>query len=163
MVQTRRMALNPYAAPEAPVEDRDEAGFRLWIALVGMLIATGAASALDLFYGNLVQWSLFSRGVPVNDLYDAIARSTLHNLVGHAMNVFAAALGGYWAARLGPQRGIAHAVVAGTLMLFAVAIAWVTPYAVPHPAWSIALSFVTPVPSALAGALWWRRRASSGR
>jgi hypothetical protein len=157
------MAVNPYAAPGAPVKDRDEAGFKLSIALIGMLIATGAGYVLDLFYGTLIQWSLFGQGVPIAELYDAVATSPLHNLVSHVTGVFAAALGGYWAARLGPQRGISHALVAGALILIPVAIAWVPPYAISNPAWSIALSFVTPIPSALVGALWWRRRAGSGR
>ena len=66
MVPTHLMAVNPYAAPGAPVKDRDEAGFKFSIALVGMLIAIGAAYVLELFYKTLAEWPLLGRGVALD-------------------------------------------------------------------------------------------------
>jgi hypothetical protein len=112
-----------------------------------------------LLYGNVALWWLFSTGVSLDKLYHTAANSPLHNMVTHLTNVFAAAVGGYWAAKLGPGKPFVHAGVAGALMLVPVAIALLGPYEMPHPLWSLGLLFVTPIPSALLGGYWWQRRA----
>ena len=152
------MPSNPYAAPAALVEDRGPEGFTLAFSIVGMLIGTGAAYTLGLIYAGFAQLAFLWTGVELNDLYNAVATSPLHNAVSHVINVSAEALGGYWAAKLAPHRPIPHAVVAGFLMLIPAAAAFLVPYDFPHPAWSLALMFVTPVPAAVLGAMWWRRR-----
>ena len=153
------MAANPYAAPKSSVNDPDAPQFQFSVSLIGMLAATGAGYILNLLYGNLAQWSLLSRGVPLNELYSSVASSPLHNVVGNLLNVIACALVGYWMAKLSPQRAVIHAIAAGALVWLPVTIGWVNPYEMPHPAWSMLLTYLTPIPSLLLGVAWFRRRA----
>jgi hypothetical protein len=154
------MAANPYAAPQSSLKDpEDVPKFQFSVPLIGMLAATGAAYCLNLLYGNLAQWALLSRGVPLNDLYNSVAGSPLHNLVGHSLNILATAVVGHWIAKLHPQRAFSHGVVAGVLIWIPVTIGWVNPYDMPHPAWSVLLTYLTPIPAVLLGVLWFRRRA----
>lgn len=153
------MVANPYAAPKSSVEDPNAPKFQFSVALIGMLAATGAGYLLNLLYGNLAQWSLLSKGVPLNELYSSVAGSAFHNVVGNLLNVLACALVGYWIATLSPHRAASHAIAAGALAWLSVTIGWVNPYDMPHPAWSMLLTYLTPIPSLLLGVVWFRWRA----
>ena len=106
------------------------------------------------------QWVEIGRGAKLDDLYAALTTSSLYNLIGHLTNVAAAALGGYWAARLGSVRPLLHAGVAGAMMLLPIVIAFAGPYPMPFPLWSLVLFFITPVPSAMIGGKWGVRDVS---
>jgi hypothetical protein len=155
------MSSNPYSPPESAVADRSPIEFSFTVSLIGMLVATGAAYILVLLYGNLAQWALLASGTAQENLYDAIATSTLVNAITHVINIFGAAVGGYWAAKLAPAEPLKHAALTGALILIPVGIAFLAPYEIPQPRWSLALLFVTPIPSAAAGALWWQHRSDN--
>ena len=155
------MSTNPYSPPESKVLDHSPAEFAYPIALIGALIGTGAAYILALLYGNLAQWAMLATGVDPENLYTAVATSSGIQAAIHVINICCAAVGGYWSAKLAPGKPLEHAAVAGALMLVPVAIAFLAPYDLPYPRWSLALSFITPAPSACLGALWWQRRAGA--
>jgi hypothetical protein len=152
------MSTNPYSPPESQVLDQAPAEFAFSIAVVGMLVGTGAAYILVLLYGNLTQWALIATGVDPDNLSNAVATSPFVNAATHVINICSAAVGGYWSARLAPGKPLHHAATAGALMLIPVGIAFLAPYEMAHPRWSLALLFITPIPSACAGAWWWQRQ-----
>jgi hypothetical protein len=127
------------------------ATFSFEAAVLGTLIACGAAYLLALLSSSIEQWIEIGRGAKLDDLYTALTTSALYNGIAHLTNIAAAALGGYWAARLGSARPLLHAGVAGAMMLLPIVIAFAAPYPMPYPKWSLILFFITPVPSAMIG------------
>jgi hypothetical protein len=119
-----------------------------------MLIATGVAYTLGVIHSNLALWIYVKGGASFEVIYTAFSSSPLHNLIGHAINAVAAVIGGYWAAKHALARPFQHAALAGLLMLIPVCAAVLVPYTLPQPTWSVVLSFLVPLPSALAGALY---------
>lgn len=150
---------NPYAAPQAHVGQQESAGNAASAALIGASVNLGAYWAVASIPGWVYMWTLVGAGVPSSQVYWRTYQSIPFLLLEHGISIGCQLVGGYWAAKLCPRGAMKSALVAGVMVaVFALLQDTLTPYDLPIPLWSRALSVLTPLPVFLFGAMWLRRR-----
>jgi hypothetical protein len=151
---------NPYAAPQSHVGQQESIGGVAGAALIGAFVSLGAYWAVASVPGWIYMWALIGTGVPSSQAYWRTYQSIPFLLLAHSIGLACQALGGYWAAKLCRQSALKSAAVAGAMTaVFALLHDTLTPYDLPIPMWSRALSVLTPLPTFVFGAIWWQRRA----
>jgi hypothetical protein len=95
--------------------------------------------------------------VPSHELYAQISQSSAYLAFGHGLAVLGCVPGGYWSARLGPEKPYFHSFVSGGIVALLTLTAYIVPYELPIPFWSRVVSVVTPFAGFLLGAQCWRR------
>jgi hypothetical protein len=148
---------NPYSAPASQVDDRTPEGFSGTVALLAGCAGYGAAFTLGSLLSPFWQHWLIRSGVPIEQLYGEFGGSLPVNLVSQLLTVLAGVLAGYLAARYSRGAPFLHAAAATIPMYVIVLASHLGVYPSPFPFWSDVLSFLLPLPCALAGANLWRR------
>jgi hypothetical protein len=151
---------NPYQAPRATVDLPTHERPFLWVVLGAFLVGTGLAFVLQTVSGVALSWVLVGSGVRTEDLYSAMAESPGINLWAHLTNVIAVMPAGALVAWLRPTSPIGTGTWVGALMVAFVILQFTVPYEHQAPLWSKILALVTPIPSVIAGAWLWVRRAA---
>jgi hypothetical protein len=151
---------NPYAAPHAHVGQQESAGNGAGAALIGAFLSLGAYWAVASIPGWVYMWTLVGAGVPSSQVYWRTYQSVPFLLLEHGIGLACHAFGGYWTAKLYSHGPLKSAAFAGVVtVVFAALQYMLTPYDLPIPMWSLALSILTPIPAFVCGAIWWQRRA----
>jgi hypothetical protein len=151
--------MNPYEAPRATVDQPDRGRSLLAVVTAGFLLGTGLAFTVQTLSGVVLTWLLVSSGVRTEDLYSAMAESPGINLWAHLLNVAAVMCAGAATAWLKPEAPIATASWLGGVMVAFVVLQFAVPYDYPAPLWSKVLTLITPIPSAIGGALLLKQHA----
>jgi YD repeat-containing protein len=150
---------NPYAAPQSHVGQQESAGSAAGAALIGAFVNLGAYWAVASIPGWIDMWTLVGAGVPSAQVFWRAYQSTPFLLLEHGIGLACQAFGGYWAAKLCPHSARKSAAIAGAMTaVFALLQDTLTPYDLPIPMWSRALSVLMPIPAFAFGALLWQRR-----
>jgi hypothetical protein len=150
--------MNRYAAPTAP--PLEPLPSRAGVAIViGAAIGNGIAYAVLFVLSLAFVWVLTLQGVKAPELYVRMGQSTSYLVLAHAAGFVSLLPGGYWSARLNPNRPLLAATGAGGIVVALTIASFLLPYDLPLPLWSRVTSVVDVIPAFVLGALW-RRRSS---
>ena len=150
--------MNRYAAPNAQLEE-STTGNSGTAVLIGAAIGNGISYAVLFVFGLVFLWSLALQGVPTQDLYVKAYQSTSYLAFAHIVGFLCLIPGGYWSARLSPNKPLLAALLAGGIVAAFTATTNLIPYELPIPLWSRITSVVAAIPAFGLGAAWWRRAA----
>ena len=152
--------MTPYAPPNSQVGNTIEPCGSASAVFVGAAVANGTCYAVLLISGNIFTWILTGQGVPSHELYARVYQSSAYLVFGHALGVLCCVPGGYWSARLGPEKPYFNSLVSASIVVLLTLAAFFVPYELPIPFWSRVVSVGAPFAGFLVGAHWWRRRNS---
>ena len=151
--------MNPYIAPKSQsgkiIEPRQSAT----AIFVGAAIGNGTCYAVLFMFGTIFMWMLTAQGVPSHELYVRANQSSTFLILVHVVAVLCCLPGGYWSAKLGPEKPYVNSLLAAGVVAFLTFAAYFVPYELPIPFWSRVVSVVSPFAGFLLGARWWRRCA----
>jgi hypothetical protein len=150
--------MTPYAPPNSQVGTTTEPGSSVTAVLVGAAVGNGTCYAVLLIFGNIFMWILTGQGVPSHELYGHIYQSNAYIVFAHAVGLMCCIPGGYWSARLGPEKPYFNSSFAACIVALVTFAAYLVPYALPIPFWSRVISVVAPFAGFLLGAHLWLRR-----
>lgn len=153
------MQTNHFLPPTSP-SPSEEREPKITPVFIGLLMGAGSAYLLMSLTGQVCFWWLALTGTPIADLYRRAYDSMPFMVVEHTMGFACMATGGYWAARMSAGRSSSVALVAGAIFTVFTVVQYITPYSLPIPFWSQALSVLLPIPGYLVGASVFRRRTS---
>lgn len=150
--------MNPFAAPNAPLsEPLPKSGAAA--VFVGAAVGNGTSYVVLFMFGLVFFWVLVAQGVPTQELYARAYQSTSYLLFAHFIGLICLVPGGYWSARLSPDRPVVYALLAGAVVSAFSVLSNLLPYDLPIPLWSRVASVILPFPGFLLGAVCCRRAA----
>lgn len=150
---------NPYSASNDPFEETRPSPSGLTAIIIGAFIGDGILYAAGTALSWVIMWHLSAQGATGKDLYLPLYQSTGYLLAGHVVAGLAMLIGGYWCARLGNDRRLFRAAMAGLIIMAQIMLHLTLPYDQPYPLWTCVVSLVMPIPLYVAGAMLWRRPA----
>lgn len=148
--------MHPYAAPKSSLEEFIP-GSSGTAALIGAAIGNGISYAVLYVITIIFLWVLTWQGVSVQDLQVKLYQSMAFLVVAHSVGFLCLIPGGYWSARLRPQKPMATALLAGGIVAMFTAITNILPYEDTTPVWSRIVSVVSIFPAFAFGAALWQR------
>ena len=150
------MQTNPFLPPTS-TPPSEANGLAVTPIFIGVLVGAGSAYVVMSLSSLTLFWWLVSSGTPLADLYRRIYGSVPYLAFAHTAGFLCMVLGGYWTARMAGDRSTSVALIAGAIFTAFTVVQYVTPYALPIPLWSQAVSVLAPIPGYLLGACLFRR------